>query len=124
METEETRGVLQAQRRFDEAELRADRAVLDELIAPDFRSIGPKGFVLDRRAWIERHDLFQYHELRTSEMEVRRFGDAAIVWDIQTNHASYADQEVRLSVRVSQTWVRLDGRWQIAGIQFSPLAQA
>jgi hypothetical protein len=24
---------------------------------------------------------------------------------------------------VSQVWVDLDGRWQLAGIQFSPLAQ-
>ncbi|MFG2075103.1 hypothetical protein [Nonomuraea maritima] len=26
--------------------------------------------------------------------------------------------------RVSQTWVRSDGRWRPAGIQFSPLASA
>lgn len=116
--------VIAMQNRFDDAELRADRAVLDELIADDFRSIGPKGFVLDKQQWIARHNEFRYHELRTSDLEVTRYGDAAIVRDIQTNHASYGDQELRLSVRVSQTWVGLDGRWQLAGIQFSPLAAA
>jgi hypothetical protein len=116
--------VTAVQNRFDEAELRADRVVLEELIADDFRSIGPKGFLLDKRQWIDRHDRFRYHELHTSEMEVREYGDAAIVRNVQTNHASYGDQEVRLSVRVSQTWVRRDGRWQIAGIQFSPMAAA
>jgi hypothetical protein len=117
--------LIAAQHRFDEAELHADRDALEELIADDFRSIGPKGFVMDKRQWIERHDLFRYHELDTSDMEVSRYGDAAIVRDVQTNHASYGDQEVRLRVRVSQTWVKSDGdRWQLAGIQFSPMATA
>lgn len=116
--------VIAVQYRFDEAELNADRATLEELIADDFRSIGPKGFVMDKREWIDRHDLFRYLELQISELEVSRYGDAAIVRDVQTNHATYDDQEVRLSVRVSQTWVRNEGRWQLAGIQFSPMASA
>lgn len=115
--------VIAVQNRFDEAELHADRATLHELIAEDFRSIGPKGFVLDKQQWIDRHDRFQYHELHTSDMEVHRYGDAAIVRNLQTNHASYDDQQVRLRVRVSQVWVKQDGRWQIAGIQFSPMGE-
>jgi hypothetical protein len=116
--------VLAAQNRFDAAELHDDRGALDELIAEDFRSIGPKGFVLDKRQWIDRHDNFRYHELKTSEIEVRRYGDAAIVRNLQTNHATHDYDDVRLTVRVSQTWVKLEGRWQIAGIQFSPMAAA
>lgn len=116
--------VIAAQTRFDEAELHADQDTLEELIADDFRSIGPKGFVMDKRQWIDRHGLFRYLELRTSEVEVHHYGDAAIVRNVQTNHATYDAQEVRLSVRVSQTWVRSGGRWQLAGIQFSPLAAA
>ncbi len=116
--------VLAVQHRFDEAELHADREALEELIADDFRSIGPKGFVMNKRQWIDRHGQFRYHELRTSEMEAVRYGDAAIVRDVQTNHASYGDQEVRLSVRVSQTWVKHEGCWRLAGIQFSPMAAA
>jgi ketosteroid isomerase-like protein len=122
--TEDNNEILAAQTRFDAAELHDDRAALDELIADDFRSIGPKGFVLDKRQWIDRHDKFRYHELRTSEIEVRRYGDAAIVRNLQTNRATHDRDEVRLTVRVSQTWVKLQGRWQIAGIQFSPMAAA
>lgn len=116
--------VIEAQREFDEAELRADRDALERLIGEDFLSIGPRGFVLDKREWIDRHDQFRYHELATSEMDVRRYGDTAIVRNVQRNHASYADQEVRLAVRVSQVWVRADGAWRIVAIQFSPLAEA
>ena len=115
--------VTAVQTRFDEAERTADRAPLQDLIADDFRSIGPKGFVLDKQQWIGRHDRFQYHQLHTSDMEVHRYGDVAIVRNVQTNHAAYDDQQVRLRVRVSQVWVKREGRWQIVGIQFSPMGE-
>lgn len=124
--TEDTRldGVLAAQSRFDHAELTGDRETLRELIADGFRSIGPRGFIMDKQQWIDRHDLFRYLELHTSQTEVSDFGVMAIVRNVQTNHASYQDREVRLSVRVSQTWIRANDRWQLAGIQFSPMDEA
>ena len=115
--------VVQVQNRFDTAELHADRDVLELLIAEDFQSIGPRGFVLDKRQWIDRHGEFRYHELVTSEMDVRRYGDAAVVRNVQRNHASYGSDEVRLAVRVSQVWIRSEDTWQIVAIQFSPLAE-
>lgn len=120
--TQDDDAVLAAQERFDAAELKDDRRALDDLIADDFRSIGPKGFVLDKRQWIDRHDRFRYHELATSEVEIRRYGDAAIVRNVQTNRATHDHDDIKLTMRVSQTWVKRDGRWQIAGIQFSPMA--
>lgn len=65
--------VLQAQRRFDDAERADDRATLGELIHADFASIGPKGFVLDKEKWVSRHDFFRYHELDISEQDARLF---------------------------------------------------
>jgi ketosteroid isomerase-like protein len=113
-----------AQERFDRAELAADPDTLRELIADDFLSIGPKGFVLDREQWIGRHVHFTYHELETSEMDIRRYGDTAIVRDVQRNQATWQDDDVQVNTRVSQVWVRQDGRWRLAGIQFSPLAES
>ena len=110
------------QDRFDRAELTADRDALRELIADDFRSIGPRGFVMDKEQWIGRHSEFRYERLDTSEMDVRRYGDTAVVRDVQRNRATYQDHPVAVATRVSQVWVRLDGRWQLVAIQFSPLA--
>jgi ketosteroid isomerase-like protein len=115
--------VREIQERFDRAELTADRETLRELIADDFLSIGPRGFVLDKNQWIGRHDEFAYHSLDTSEMDVRRYPDVAIVRDVQRNRARFRDQEVAVATRVSHVWVRRDGRWQIVAIQFSPLAE-
>lgn len=111
------------QDRFDRAELTGDRETLRELIADDFLSIGPRGFVLDKEQWIHRHGEFSYQSLETSEMDVRRYGDTAVVRDVQRNRATYGGQQVAVSTRVSQVWVRQDGRWRLVAIQFSPLAE-
>jgi hypothetical protein len=111
------------QDRFDRAELAADRETLRELIAEEFLSIGPRGFVLDKNQWIDRHDEFTYHRLETSEIDVRHYGDAAVVRDVQRNEATYGDQHVAIATRVSQVWIRQDGGWRLVAIQFSPLAE-
>ena len=110
------------QEEFDRAELEADADALDRLLADDFRSIGPKGFVLDKDEWIDRHRHFIYHALDTSDVEIRVYDKAAIVRNVQRNDASYRDNRVQLAVRVSQTWVQTADGW-LAGIQFSPLAE-
>ena len=113
--------VQQAQERFDAAERTADAEALDGLLTEDFRSIGPKGFVLTMPEWIGRHVHFRYDELLVSDVDIRLYGDAAIVRNIQRNRATYNDNETQNNVRVSQTWVRQGQTWRLAGIQFSPL---
>jgi hypothetical protein len=110
------------QDRFDRAELTGDRETLRELIADDFLSIGPRGFVLDKQQWIDRHGEFSYQQLDTSEVDVRHHGDTAVVRNVQRNQATYRDQHVAVDTRVSQVWVRQDERWRLVAIQFSPLA--
>ncbi len=121
--TEETQ-ILQLQQEFDTAELDDDRDALRRLIAEDFRSIGPRGFVLDKEQWTNRHDHFHYALLETSEHEVRLYDGAAIVRNVQRNTGVHDGQESKYVVRVGQVWVNQSGRWQLAGIQFSPLAES
>jgi hypothetical protein len=116
--------VADIQHRFDHAELVADRDTLEELIAEDFLSIGPKGYVLDKRQWIDRHDQFRYQALDTSDLDVREYGGAAIVRTVQRNRATYADHPVEIATRVCQVWVDQAARWRLASIQFSPLAES
>lgn len=115
---------LSVQERFDRAELEGDRDTLRELLDDDFASIGPKGFVLDKTAWIDRHDFFTYHELERSEVDVREYGDTVIVRNIQRNRATSSGHPVQIATRVSQVWLRRDEAWRLAGIQFSPVTDA
>ena len=116
-----TSDILELQRAFTEAELRADTGRLEELLADDFRSIGERGFVLDKRQWIDRHAEFAYLDVQVSDVEVRRYERAAIVLCAQRSRATWRGAEMTLSTRVSQTWVEQPGGWRLAGIQFSTL---
>ena len=112
------------QNEFDKAELHADTKKLDQVLTDDFLSIGPRGFVLNKEQWINRHKQFRYEQLDTSEMNIRLYGDTAIVTDIQKNKATFNNEPVSLSVRVSQVWIHENSQWKLASIQFSPMAES
>jgi hypothetical protein len=114
--------ILELQRAFDDAELRADAGRLEELLANDFQSIGEQGFVLDKRQWIGRHGDFRYLDIETTEVDVRRYDKAAIVRCVQRSRATWQGSQLTLAVRMSQVWVAQSGGWRLAGIQFSSLA--
>jgi hypothetical protein len=112
------------QNEFDDAELHADTKKLQKLLAEDFQGIGPKGFVLNKEQWINRHKQFKYEKLDTSEMNIRLYRDTAIVSNIQKNKATFNNEPVNLTVRVSQVWLNENGQWKLASIQFSPMAES
>jgi hypothetical protein len=114
--------ILELQRAFDDAELRADAGRLDELLADDFLSIGEQGYQLGKRQWIERHGDFRYLAIDTSEVDVRHYEAAAIVRCVQRSRATWQGSQLTLAVRMSQVWVQQPGGWRLAGIQFSSLA--
>jgi len=108
---------------FHDAELGGDRDRLATLLADDFSSIGERGYVLTKAAWIDRHDDFRYLTLQTSGIDVRRYGDAAVVVATQRSTAVWRGAPMELHTRVGQVWVRLDGAWRLAAVQFSSVDQ-
>ena len=116
--------VRDVQNEFDKAELHADTKKLNQLLTDDFLSIGPRGFVLNKEQWINRHKQFRYEQLDTSEMNIRLYGDTAIVTDTQKNKATFNNEPVSLSVRVSQVWIHENSQWKLVSIQFSPMAES
>src|SRR5438093_8077130 len=78
------------------AELRGDTAFLERTLADDFVGIGPRGFMLSKEEWLQRHksgDL-KYQSLNLDAVKVRIYGDAAIVTGSQIQQAKYKDQDV------------------------------
>jgi hypothetical protein len=106
---------------FTEAELHADTARLDTLLADDFVSVGERGHQLDKHQWIARHGDFVYRSISTSELDVRQYDRAAIVRSAQRSSALWQGKPLTLSVRVSEVWVELAAGWRLAGVQFSTL---
>jgi uncharacterized protein (TIGR02246 family) len=117
--------VRQLGQRWAEAEERTDAQALGPLLAEDFLLVGPLGFVLDKQQYLGsrrsgdlRHTSFTWEDVR-----VRLYGDAAVAVGVQTQRSTYQGRDASGRFRVTQVAVEQGGRWVIASIHLSPIAQ-
>lgn len=118
-----TADILELGRRWAEAEQRAEVETLDALAVADFALVGPLGFVLDKQQWLDRYrtgDLITA-SLTWDEVAVRSYGDAAVAIGLHTQQASHRGKPSDGQFRATHIAVRAGDRWQLAGIQLSPI---
>src|SRR4051794_6031961 len=103
--------------------LTGDWPTLTDLIAPDARIIGPKGFMTGRDEWINVHRETGYQLVRLEpfESEVHAYGDAGLRIDSVESECVYHGETIKGRYRVTQSWVTYDDRWQLAAIQYTAL---
>lgn len=109
-------------RRWTEAERLGDVTALDALLTEDFTAVGPHGFVLDKKQWIERyasgaliHDAFTWEEVT-----VRRHGRAAVAVGVQGQQSIYDGRDADGYFRVTQMIVADGADWKLAAVHLSP----
>jgi hypothetical protein len=67
-----------------------DHAALDKLLIDDFLAVGPLGFTLNKREWLDRHERgLRYQTFGLQEVQVRRYGDMAVVVARQVGQGTY-----------------------------------
>jgi ketosteroid isomerase-like protein len=105
------------------AELKADVAFLDSLLTDDFVAIGPRGFILNKSQWLERHTAgsLKCQTFVWEDVVIREHGNAAVVTGHQTQQATYEGNDASADLRIMQVLVQEDGEWRVAGIQMSPV---
>jgi len=109
------------------AELRGDTSSLAEILADDFVGVGPRGFTLTKDQWLFRHDTgsLRYESFGLDEIQVRTYRDAVVMVCRQSAEGVYEDENGRFDIgdqfRVTLVLVRQGGRWQLAGLQLSPI---
>jgi ketosteroid isomerase-like protein len=109
-------------RRWVEAELRGDVSALDALLTDDFTAVGPRGFVLDKKKWLDRyasgslvHDSFTW-----DEVTVRQYGGSAVAVGVQGQQSVFDGRDADGDFRVTQMIVEVDGHWRLAAVHLSP----
>lgn len=109
-------------RGWTEAERRGDVEALDALLTDDFTAVGPRGFVLDKKQWLDRyasgaliHDAFTW-----DEVTVRQYGRAAVAVGVQGQQSIYDGRDADGCFRVTQMIVEEDGAWKLAAVHLSP----
>lgn len=107
--------------RWAAAELAGDTAVLEELAMPDFRLVGPFGFILNRDQWLERYRSGKLVNTAFAweEVEVRDFGPTAVAIGTQVQQTTFDGHPNDGSFRVSHVFIRDGERWMLAHVQIS-----
>ena len=119
--------VMKLANEWKDAELRGDVAFLDRVLTADFVGIGPRGFVLNKEAWLGRHRSgdFRYLSLEQREANLRTYADSAILLVTEESRSTYKGQPVSVgALRATYTFVRQRGAWRLAGAQYSPILGA
>ncbi|MGE3271830.1 MAG: nuclear transport factor 2 family protein [Chloroflexota bacterium] len=108
-------------RHWAEAESQCNADALDGLMTDDCTLVGPRGFVLDRQQCLQRYrtgDL-KMEAFAWSDMNVREYGQTAVVQGVVTQKAAYQGHDASGRFRATQIAVQQSGSWKCAALQFS-----
>jgi ketosteroid isomerase-like protein len=92
-----------------------DRAAIERIIAPEWKTTGPDGSTRDRAAVLR--DVFETRvhkitRLDVDDVHVEVYGNAAVVTGRTRAAGEYKDTAAEVVIRFTDTFVRRDGRWQ------------
>jgi hypothetical protein len=105
----------QLQQTLAKAWVSGDRAAIERIISPEWRSTGPDGRISDRATVLA--DVFEkrVHRIRRLEIDdvrVRVIGDTAVVTGRTHGVGDVAGTPYDVVIRFTDTFVRDDGRWR------------
>lgn len=94
-----------------QAMLNSDISALDELIADDLVFTLPTGLVIDKQADLEAHrsGIQKYHQVKTDDLQIRHYGD----WAVVTLKAEITAKVFSGTYRFTRIWAKRQNRWQI-----------
>jgi len=92
-----------------------DLATIDRLYADDFVSTNADGRVVDKQGWLKILSAGQFpvEKITTDDFKVRQYSGTAII----TGSSTYFSGAQKMSVRHTQVWADLRGRWQLVSWQ-------
>ena len=107
--------LVQIQQALAKAWISGDRATIERLIAPEWRSTGPDGRVSDRAGVLAEVFETRVHKIRRVEVDdvrVQVFGDAAVVTGRTHGVGEFAGAPYDVTIRFTDMLVRRQGQWQ------------
>jgi hypothetical protein len=116
--------VTKVQRALDRALLLSDHEQLRRLLSDDCRILGPKGWALDREAWVKAYESNQDQQVRVDSDDevVQVFGDAAVVTAVKSTVCRFKEAVLEGQFRVTEAWVKDGANWKLAAMQYTTLA--
>lgn len=117
--------ILAADARRFAAMVQGDQAALDGLLADDLTYTHSSGQIETKPQFLEslRSGRMRYLSAQPSGQAVRLYGDTAVVTgraEVKVNHQG---QELVLSLRFTEVWVKSGGGWKLTAWQSTRVAQ-
>jgi ketosteroid isomerase-like protein len=102
---------------------RQDGAAIERFAAEDFRFLEEDGRWLNRSEYIaaRSHNPDNVKSAVQDQIEVRKYGDAAIATGRSILHGTRAGKSFVYRFRWTDMYVRRDGLWQVVSGQLTPL---
>jgi ketosteroid isomerase-like protein len=115
--------VAELTRQWTESYARRDTSALERYLSDDYVSTFPDGKVLDKKGEIEAvaSGAVAFTEI-PGEMNVRVYGDAAVVTGWSFLKARVADKDVSGDYRFIHVWTKRSERWQVVASQVTRIA--
>ena len=124
-EAKDTRELNQIQQRLIKAWVSKDRETINSILADDWAVTDPAGRVLTKAQVMAELDSGE-RKLESGtidEVNVRLFGDAAVVTGRTAATGSYQGNSVSVKLRFTDVFVKRSGRWYAVASQATLIAQ-
>ena len=110
---------------WDRAMVANDPDAIGRYMADDWIIIGPDGRVGDKATFLDlvRSGALTHHTMESHDMEVRVYGEAALVVGRGVSAGAFNGQPFHLVERVSSVFVRAAGAWRCVSTHLSLIAE-
>lgn len=108
------------------AEMQVDRKKLDAFFAEDIIVTAPIGIVVDKAAVmdeVERASKVKIEDYSKDDIQVRIFGDTVVTSYRVQARAEHEGVKIDQRFRMSNVWLKRDGRWQVVARHGAKLEQ-
>jgi len=115
--------LLKLEQDWTNANVKADVAFLDRILADDWTAADQDGTVYNKTQFLASMKSGQdvISSLATDDMKVRVYGDAAVVTGRNTGKEVLKGKDISGQYRWTDTWVKKAGRWQCVASHWSKI---
>ena len=114
-----------ANRKYDEALVRADIVVLERLYSEEFVYTTPDGEVRDKAQQLAfmRTGALRLESGQSNDVRVRVYGNTAVMTGRFTAKGKFKDKIIDIRERYTAVWVKREGRWRLVADQGNLIKQ-
>jgi ketosteroid isomerase-like protein len=106
------------------AETSGDITELQRLLDENFAGVGPAGFVLQKKDWIERYNNgLQNDTFTLTDLQVREYGHFAVGIGVQVQTGSFQGRTIDGKFRVTLIFRKDNNGWLLSGTHLSAIRE-